>query len=84
MSVPQPPPKDTLDEAEIAARQRYLVLNCVRIGGIATTIAGIAGTRDLVAIPFALAVIITLAGILAFFFAPPLLVKRWKGQDPGP
>ena len=80
MSVPQPP----MDEAEMAARQRYLVLNLVRIGGIAAAIAGIAGTRDVLPIPFALAVIITLAGVLAFFFAPPLLVKRWKGQDAEP
>ena len=80
MSVPQP----QMDEVEIAARQRYLVLNLVRIGGIAAAIAGIAGTRNVVPIPFVLAVIITLAGILAFFFAPPLLVKRWKGQDAEP
>ena len=80
MSVP-PPPKAPLDEAEVTARQRYLLLNLVRIGGIAAAIAGIAGTRQALPIPFALAVIITLAGILAFFFAPPLLVKRWKGQD---
>lgn len=70
-----------LDESEITARQRYLLLNIVRICGIALAIAGIAATRDVLPLPFPFAVVLTLIGVLAFFFAPPVMVKRWKKQD---
>ncbi|MEO1047192.1 MAG: hypothetical protein AAFR32_08610 [Pseudomonadota bacterium] len=72
-----------LDPTEAEARARYMWLNAARIGGIAATIAGIAGTRGIIPLPYALSVAIAVGGILAFFFGPPALVKRWKAKDRG-
>ena len=70
-----------IDEREAVAQQRYMAMNLARIAAIAVTIAGIAGTRDLLPLPYALSVGLLIVGVLAFFFAPPVLVKRWKAQD---
>ncbi|MEL6738599.1 MAG: hypothetical protein AAFO28_06705 [Pseudomonadota bacterium] len=80
MSVP-PPDKPVMDAAEEQARRRYTWLNAARIGGIAVAIAGIAGTRNVIPLPYSVSVALAVGGILAFFFAPPLMVKRWKARD---
>ena len=80
MSVP-PPQKPLIDAAEEKARARYTFLNMARIGGIAVAIAGIAGTREVLPLPYLVSVALAVLGILAFFFAPPLMVKRWKARD---
>ncbi|MDJ0979826.1 MAG: hypothetical protein QNI87_14975 [Erythrobacter sp.] len=77
--MPQP-----VDETEALARRRYAWLNAVRIGGIAVTIAGLASARDVLPLPYAVGVAMVLLGIGAFFFGPPLLLKRWKAQDRQP
>ena len=74
-------PSPAPDEAEAIARRRYMGLNLARVGAIALAIAGMAGTRELLPLPYIASVVITVVGVLAFFFAPPLLVKRWKAQD---
>lgn len=68
-------------EDEERAKARYGWLNLARVGGIAFAIAGIAGSRGILPLPYALSVAIAVGGILGFFFGPPLLVKRWKAQD---
>lgn len=73
-----PPP---LDPEEARARARYMMMNLARIGGIAAVIAGIAGTRGVLPLPYWLSVALTVVGVLAVFFGPPLMVKRWKAQD---
>ena len=76
-----PPEKPVIDAAEEQARRRYTFLNMARIGGIAMAIAGMAGTRDVIPLPYVVSVTLAVVGILAFFFAPPLMVKRWKADD---
>ena len=70
-----------IDPEEARAKSRYMVLNLARVGGISVTIAGLAGIREVLPLPFALGVVMVLGGILAFFFGPPLMVKRWKARD---
>ena len=70
-----------VDHEEERARTRYAVMNAVRFGAIALTIAGFAGVREVLPIPYALGVVLVLGGVLAFFFGPPLLVKRWKARE---
>lgn len=82
VSVP-PPDRPPIDPEEQRARTRYTLLNLTRIGGIAVTIAGLAGAREVIPLPYFLSVVLALVGIAAFFFGPPMLVKRWKAQDRG-
>ena len=75
MNTPSPPPE------EAQARHRYMVMNAARFGGIAVTIIGLLAVREVLPLPYALAVVLVLAGVGGFFFGPPLLVKRWKAHD---
>lgn len=69
------------DAAETVAAKRYYILGAVRIGSIAAVILGIAIARALIEAPYALGVVLAVAGMLAFFFGPPLLAKSWKAKD---
>jgi len=71
----------TPDEAESRAAKRYHILGAVRIGSIASVIAGISIARELVEAPYVLGVALAVGGMIAFFFAPPLLAKNWKAGD---
>lgn len=66
---------------EALAAKRYTVMNLVRLGAIVAVMLGLAITQELAALPYALGVVIALGGLLAFFFGPPLLVRRWKAKD---
>lgn len=81
--TPPFPPHSDDDEkkAQEQAKARYGALNLIRVGGIAVTIAGLAGAREVIPLPYALSVILALAGIAAFFFGPTWLVRRWKERD---
>ncbi len=66
---------------EARARQRYLLLNLARLGGLAGVMLGIAIARRIVPLPYPLGVVLAVAGLLAFFFLPPLLARRWKSAE---
>lgn len=72
---------DAIDSAEMQARRRYLLTNLVRLGSLATVLAGLAMTRQVIPGPEMLGGAIALGGMLGFFFIPTLLVRRWKSQD---
>jgi len=71
----------TPEAQEARARQRYGIMNAVRIGGLALVLLGIAIAQGVVALPYPLGVVLAVAGLLGFFFAPPLLARRWKAAD---
>lgn len=66
---------------EETARKRYMAMNAVRIGGIAVLLIGVAMTRGVVPGPWWLGAFLAVDGLLAFFFAPRLLVRHWKKAD---
>lgn len=66
---------------EALAAKRYTVINLVRLGSIVAVALGIAIAQEALALPYALGIAIALAGLVAFFFGPPLLVRRWKASE---
>ncbi|QIQ86898.1 MAG: hypothetical protein G9473_09515 [Erythrobacter sp.] len=66
---------------EETARKRYIVMNAVRIGGIAVLLIGIAMARGVVPGPWWLGAFLAVDGLITFFFAPTLLVRHWKKAD---
>lgn len=66
------------DDAETRARQRFIILNVIRLGGLAVLLFGIAMARGVVAGPYWLGVILALAGLLDFYFGPRMLARSWK------
>ena len=81
MTTPPTDP-DTLREQQ-QAQYRYGLLHIVRIGAILAVVGGMAVANDVVPAPYWLGVGLAVGGLVAFFFAPPLLAKRWKAQDRG-
>lgn len=71
----------TPEEAEARARRRYGMMNAVRIGGLVLVLIGIAIAQGVVALPYFVGVVLAVGGLFGFFFAPPLLARRWKAKD---
>ena len=66
---------------EQVATSRYLAMNGARIVSLATVILGITIARNIVPAPYWLGVVLAVGGMIAFFFAPPLMARRWKAGD---
>lgn len=69
------------EAAEAQARQRYLILNAMRFGGIALIMAGFAVVRGVIDLPWAVGVVFAVAGLLEFFFLPRFIARRWNAGD---
>lgn len=71
------------EAAEAQARQRYIIMNVARIGGLALLLLGVAITRDVlpVQLPWALGAGLAVLGLVEFFFLPPMIAKRLKAKD---
>ncbi|MEP0393066.1 MAG: hypothetical protein ABJ205_03635 [Erythrobacter sp.] len=68
---------------EAVAAKRYMVMNLVRLCAIVAVGLGIAIAREVIALPYAWGVALAVAGLVAFFFLPVMLAKRWKAGDRG-
>lgn len=66
---------------ETRARQRFIILNAVRIGGLGMLLAGIAIARGVIPGPYALGAALAVAGLLDFYFGPRLIARSWKADD---
>ena len=81
MTTPPTNPEDR--EAQELAQYRYGLLHIVRIFALGAVIGGIAIANAVLPAPYWFGVVLAVSGMIAFFFAPPLLAKRWKAGDPG-
>jgi len=70
-----------LTPEEETARLRYIAMNAVRIGGIAVLLVGLLIARRMIDGPWWLGAVLAVGGLLAFFFVPTLMVRRWKRAD---
>ena len=63
---------------EDIARQRWMVLNIVRIGGLALVLVALAIHYGRIPWPEPVAWVLAATGLLEFFIAPKLLARRWR------
>ncbi|MEQ8412682.1 MAG: hypothetical protein RIB52_14130 [Erythrobacter sp.] len=70
-----------MNREEEIARTRYIAMNAVRIGAIAVLLVGLMIARRVLDGPWWLGAALAVAGLLAFFFLPTLMVRRWKRAD---
>ncbi|QUL36633.1 hypothetical protein [Erythrobacter sp. JK5] len=70
-----------MSDDEARAKRRYFILGGVRFGSLAVLLMGLMIARAVIDAPYALGIALTVAGLLAFFFVPPLLAKSWKAND---
>ena len=60
------------------ARNRWLVINMLRLGGVAMVVAGMLGTRQVVAMPMIAAYALIAIGLLDVFLVPLFLARKWR------
>jgi hypothetical protein len=68
---------------EEQARQRFMILNLVRLASLAIVLAGVANISGafLPDLSPMLGTVLLVAGAADFFFAPVLLKRAWRGRD---
>jgi hypothetical protein len=69
------------DEERERAQTRYALLQYTRFASIGAVLLGIAIAREVVPAPYYLGVGLAVAGLVAFFFGPPLLARKFKARD---
>lgn len=60
------------------ARNRWLVINVLRLGGVAMVIAGMLGTRQVIEMPLIAAYALIGIGLIDIFLVPLLLARKWR------
>lgn len=66
---------------EARAKQRFMLLNLVRLGGLAMVMLGVAIASGALALPAPIGWVLALAGMAEFFFLPPMLARNWRSED---
>ncbi|MEL6878046.1 MAG: hypothetical protein AAGL68_08130 [Pseudomonadota bacterium] len=67
---------------ERRAAQRVFLMNGVRVGSIVMLMAGLAMTRGVIeGFPAIAGYVLSVAGMLGFFFGPYWMVRHWKRQE---
>jgi hypothetical protein len=67
---------------EDPARNRFLILQALRLAGIAQVVLGLAITADKVALPHIAGYLLIANGMVDTFLIPVLLARRWKSPLP--
>ena len=73
--------RQSREAAERQARQRYILLNAMRFGGIVMVMFGFAIVRGLIDLPWAVGAGVAVIGMLEFFFLPRFIARGWNAGD---
>lgn len=63
------------------AMARFFIIQAVRVAGVALAVYGLIALAGKGDIPPAAGLVVTLIGMLAAYFGPLTLAKRWKSPD---
>ena len=66
------------DQAEALAKQRFLVINLVRISGVIFVMLGIAIVEQAIELPKMVGYVLAVIGLFDIFLFPTVLARRWK------
>ncbi len=67
---------------DTVARNRWLAIHAVRLGGVALTVLGIMVLSDEVELPRAAGWIALFIGLAGALILPAVLVRRWRSPRP--
>ncbi|MFC3173165.1 hypothetical protein ACFOD9_02750 [Novosphingobium bradum] len=74
-----PPDNQT---AKDPAKARFIAISLVRLSGALLVLFGLMITERRVDLPWALGVVLTVAGFFDVFVMPKLLARRWRTPRP--
>ncbi|WP_255551805.1 hypothetical protein [Erythrobacter crassostreae] len=69
------------DIDDTLARKRYMILNAIRIGSLGALLVGLAIARSVIDAPYPIGVALAVGGLLAFYFGPRSLARKWKSDS---
>lgn len=61
-----------------AARDRWMIIQAVRLGGAVLILVGILIRYEVIPAPLWAGIVLMLAGLVDFFLLPTLLARRWR------
>ena len=64
--------------SEDVARGRFLVINVLRLGGVAMVIVGILIAERMFDLPIVAGYILIGAGVIDIFLVPQMLARKWR------
>jgi hypothetical protein len=72
------PPDDRPTDEQ--ARNRWMVIQAMRLGGIAMVIVALLALRGIVPMPDAAAYVLLGVGLVDVFLVPTLLARKWSSR----
>ena len=69
------------DQDDKRARDRFILLNLVRLVGLAMVLSGIAIHFRRIDAPEVVAYVLVFAGLIEFFFIPNFVARSWRTPD---
>jgi hypothetical protein len=66
------------EQEDARDRQRFVIMNVARLGGLALVLLGIAITQGVFDLPFALGAALAVLGVVDFFVLPLVLARAWS------
>ncbi|HSG35404.1 MAG TPA: hypothetical protein VLA37_12780 [Sphingomonadaceae bacterium] len=70
-----------MNEGDKLARNRFWVLNAVRLSGLSLVLLGIAVQYGRLEAPQWVAYALVVTGFVEFFFLPNVIAKSWRTKD---
>ena len=64
------------------AKQRFMVLQVMRLFGVALVVFGIVIVRGVIGLPVIAGYVLAVIGIFDAFMLPVILARRWKSPQP--
>ncbi len=64
------------------AKQRFMVMQIMRLSGVALFVFGIMIVRGILTLPIVAGYVLAVAGIFDAFLMPVILARRWKSPPP--
>jgi hypothetical protein len=74
-------PPEGQDTNDALARNRWMVINAVRMGGLAMALIGILGLGHVFEYPVVAAYVLVAVGLADFFVMPLLLARKWRTPE---
>ncbi len=69
------------DQPDDVARNRWMVINAVRVAGVAMVLVGILGARGVFEYPIAAAYVLIVVGLFDIFAVPLILARKWRSPS---
>ena len=69
------------EQADIRARNGFIIITALRFAGVAMVMAGFAIVRGIIDLPYAVGAVLAVAGFFEIFFLPRFIARRFRDES---